>query len=262
MMRRFRTAVEMTARESARNRTACALALLLPLLFNGLAWLTTSERIVVIQLASVSLEPDIEVPARWQAMVFMALIAIGFMSAFFAVTLVQAHGRTNRRLVVCGYRPAELILSKLLVLGVSVVGMSLYCLAIITRFFTPEHPVKVLAGLMLIGYVYGCYGLLIGALWRRELESTFSVILLTTIDVGWLQQPVFYAEAEHQAFIRGLPAYWPVQVATVGAFTDHRVMTSTLGALAYGAILLLASVAVFWLQVRRATPATLVGETP
>ena len=90
----------MTAREVARNRTACALALILPLLFYALTLLMTSERIVVFQLASISLEPDVEVSGRSEVLVFMALIAIGFMAAFFGVNLIQKHSRTNQRLVV------------------------------------------------------------------------------------------------------------------------------------------------------------------
>ena len=266
-MRRLRTAVGMTARETARNRTACVLALVLPLLFNGLALLMTSERIVVFQLASVSLEPDIEAPARWEALVFMALVAIGFMSAFFGVNLIQKHGSTNRRLVICGYRPSELVLSKLLVLGGSVVIVSLYCLALMTPFFIPRHPATVFGGLVLVGYVYGCYGLMIGALWRRELESMFSVILLTNIDVGWLQNPVFYTDAENKAFIHWLPAYWPVQATMSGAFTDHGFGTPALGALAYGTTFLFIAIFAFWRQVRMAAPVApgtrpLTVETP
>ena len=120
MTSRLRTAVAMTAKETARNRTACVLGFVLPLLFYGLTVLTTSERIVVFELGSVSLEPDIEVPARTEGLVFMSLIAIGFMSAFFGVNLIQQHGGTNRRLVFCGYRPYELVLAKLVVLAVSV----------------------------------------------------------------------------------------------------------------------------------------------
>jgi hypothetical protein len=264
---RLRTAVWMTAREAVRNRTACVLALVLPLLFNGLALLMTSERIVVFQLASISLEPDIEVSGRSEVLVFMALIAIGFMSAFFGVNLIQKHGRTNRRLVICGYQPFELVLSKLIVLSASVIIISLYSLALMTPFFIPRHLVFVFAGLVLVGYVYGCYGLLIGTVWRRELESMFSVILLTNIDVGWLQNPVFYTEAENKALIHWLPAYWPVQAAMTGAFTDQAFGMAAFGALTYGTTLLFIAIFVFWRQVRMAAPATpptrrLMVETP
>ena len=267
MTGKLRTAVVMTARETVRNRTACVLALVLPLLFNGLTLLMTSERIVVFQLASISLEPDIEVPARSEVLVFMALIAIGFMSAFFGVNLIQKHGRTNRRLVICGYRPSQLVVSKLIVLSGSVVIVSLYCLALMTPFFIPRRPASVLAGLALVGYVYGCYGLLIGTVWRRELEAMFSVILLTNIDVGWLQNPVFYTEAENKTFIHWLPAYWPVQAAMTGAFTDQGFGAAALGAIAYGTTLLLIAIFVFWRQVRMATAAAprtgrLLVETP
>lgn len=253
MTSRLGTAVWMTAREVLRNRTACVLALVLPLLFYGITLVMMVERIVVFQLASVSAEPDLEVPARSEVLVFMALIAIGFMSAFFGVNLIQKHGRTNHRLVVCGYRPSELVVSKLLVLAGSVVILSIYCIALMSPFFIPRHPTTVFSGLVLVGYVYGCYGLMIGSLWRRELESMFSVILLTNIDVGWLQNPVVYTEAENKTFIHWLPAFWPVQAAMTGAFTDHGIGSAVLGAFTYGTVLLFIAIFVFWRRVRMAT---------
>src|SRR5262245_12636368 len=254
MNRRLQTAVLMTAREVIRNRTAAALSLILPLLFYFLVVLTTSDRIVVFQLASLSQEPDLEAPARFEALIFMALIAVGFISAFLGVNLIQKQAAVNRRLVFCGYRPSELAISKMLVLVGTMLVLSIYSLSALSLLFVPQRPLTVLAGLVVVGYVYGCYVLLIGALWRRELESIFSVILLTNVDVGWLQNPIFYTEAEHKAIVHWLPAYFPVQVAMTGAFTDSAVVSCLLASVAYGTAFLLVALALFWNKVRLTSP--------
>jgi len=106
------------------------------------------------------------------------------------------------------------------------------------------------SGLLLGGWVYGCYGLLVGSLFRRELEGILFVVLLAVIDVGWLQNPIYYEEAQNQAVIRSLPAYFPAQVSMAAAFTDHAVLRPMLGALAYGAGLLLAALGIHRWRVR------------
>ncbi len=69
-----------------------------------------------------------------------------------------------------------------------------------------------------------------------------SVVLLTNIDVGWLQNPIFYTEATYREVIRYLPGYFPSQVATVAAFTPASLSAPILGALGYaGGLLLLAA---------------------
>ena len=88
-------------------------------------------------------------------------------------------------------------------------------------FYVPRHPIATTAGFALLGLVYGCYGLFAGSLFRRELEGVFSIVLLTNIDIAWLQNPVIYAEAQHRSVIRALPGYFPSQVSMTAAFSDH-----------------------------------------
>jgi hypothetical protein len=251
-MKRLRTAIFMTARQVMRNRAAGVLALVLPILFYTLTVLTTSTHIVVFELASVSAEPDIELSARSGALTFMALVSIGFLSAFLGVNLMQKYAAGNRRLAFCGYRPAELALAAITVLAAAMVVLSAYCVCAMLPFFVPRHIATVFLGLILIGFVYGSYGLLIGALWKRELESIISVILLTNVDVSWLQNPIFYADTEHKEIILWLPAYFPGQVAMSGAFTDHAPWRSVIGSVVYGCGILGLAILVFWRKLRMA----------
>jgi hypothetical protein len=98
---------------------------------------------------------------------------------------------------------------------------------------------------MLIGFVYGCYGLTVGSLISGELEGILLIVLLVNIDVGWLQNPVFYAEAQNQIIIQYLPAYFPSQTAIISAFTDYSVLNGALNSFIYGILFLLLSMLIF-----------------
>jgi hypothetical protein len=125
-----------------------------------------------------------------------------------------------------------------------------YISFLLLLFFRPNHLVLVLVGFMLAGYVYGCYGLLVGALFKRELEGILFIVLLANIDAGWLQNPIYYADAQNKAIIRHLPAYFPAQVSMASAFTEHSILNPLVGSLLYGSFLLLAAMGIFWWRMR------------
>ena len=115
---------------------------------------------------------------------------------------------------------------------------------------------------MLVGLVYGCYGLLVGTLVKRELEGILLVALLVNLDVGWLQNPLFYAGANNKQIIRYLPAYFPSQAAMVSAFSDHAIGGPLYGALIYAGIFLLLALVVFHLRMSRACCAQIGTQVP
>jgi len=117
-------------------------------------------------------------------------------------------------------------------------------------FFEPRHVVLVMCGFAFGGFVYGCYGLLVGAVFRRELEGILFIALLTNIDAGWLQNPIYYADAQNQALIRHLPAYFPSQVSMVCALTDYSILFHVLGGVTYGVVLLVLALLIYTLRMR------------
>lgn len=192
-----------------RRRIVLLMLLVVPSVFSSLIVLTTTERPIQFQLASLGTEVLATVPQRHEGLVFICLTAVGVLTAFLALDLARRDNAVDRRLVLCGYRPATLALSRLGVLLVVIAVVAAYVLLLLPLFFSPQRIGLVYVGLVLGGWVYGCYGLLAGAVFRRELEGVLFVVLLAAIDVGWLQNPIYYAEAQNQAIIRSLPAYFP-----------------------------------------------------
>jgi hypothetical protein len=246
----IKTGCVMTVRELMRNRVALILLFGIPTLFYALVALTTTDRRIIFILASILEGTIVEVSERSESLIFIGLAAIGLLASFLALNLVQKHAHVNRRLVLCGYRSSELITSKLAVLLCAIILIGCYIATILFFFFQPKHLILVVIGFIAGGYIYGCYGLLVGTIFKRELEGILFIVLLVNIDAGWLQNPIYYAEAQNKAIIRHLPAYFPSQVSMISAFTDNSIITPLIESLVYGSILLFATLIIFWWKMR------------
>lgn len=250
---RLGVAFRMTALALLRNRIAMTLMFLLPILFYAIIAVTTGDAPIAFLLASVSDHTLVTVSRKREGLVFMGSGAVGFISAFLAFHLINRQAEVSRRLLVCGYRAWELIVARLAVLACAVGLVSLLSGLLLRAFFAPLHLGTVIAGFVLVGLVYGCYGLLAGSFFKHELEGIFSIVLLANVDVGWLQNPIFYTDSHHREIIQSLPAYFPAQVSMTAAFSDFAVGRAVVGSLGYGTALAIVAIVVFWsrMHIRR-----------
>lgn len=242
--------ISMILKSLLRRRIIFILLLVIPAVFLLVVDLTTSARILPFRLASLEEETFIEISERRISFVFFAVACAGFLVSFLALNLIQRNRNVNKRLIICGYHPLELQLALLGVLLLMIVAIAAYVGMLAHVLHPVDHVWSFVGSLMLIGVVYGCYGLAAGSLIKGELEGILMIVLLVNIDVGWLQNPLFYAEAQNQAIIRFLPAYYPSQSAIITAFTDHSPLRAGVYSLLYGALFLLLSIVIFFLQMR------------
>jgi hypothetical protein len=220
--RRIAASAGLAALDLARNRMALALLVAAPAVLFAVVYVTTGERDIAFQLSTAGPEP-VTGSERQLSLLFIALTAISGVSAFLAFLLVMAPLATDRRLVFEGYRPAELLLAKLLVMAGVAVLVAAYVRLLLPLFAAPPRTGGLFPGLLLGSLVYAALGLALGALVRRELEGMLVILLLVNIDAGWLQNPVFYAHAHQQHLIRLLPAHYPGQVVMASAFSDAAI---------------------------------------
>jgi hypothetical protein len=246
----IKTGWVMTVRELIRNRFALILLFVIPSLFYVLVALTTSDRLLTFQLASISEKVFVEISERSESLMFIGLASMGLLTSFLALNLIQKHTNVNRRLVLCGYQSSELITSKLAVMVCAIILIGSYVSVMLLLFYQPKHLIYVIIGFILEGYIYGCYGLIIGAIFKRELEGILFVVLLVNIDAGWLQNPIYYADAQNKAIIHYLPAYFPSQTCMVSAFTDNSILVPLIWSIVYGSIFLFAALILFWRKMR------------
>ncbi len=242
--------LKMILRMLIRRRIVVLLFIIIPAIFLSIVELTTSDRILPFQLSSLENNIFIEVSEKQISLLFFAVAVTGFLVSFLALNLVQKNNEANRRLIVCGYHPLELLLSNLLSLIIIIIFISVYIGLFTSFFFEINHISLLFVGLVLTGIVYGCYGILIGSLIKGELEGVLFIVLLANIDAGWLQNPLFYAEAQNQALIKILPAHFPSQTAIIAAFTDYSIMNASINSIIYGTLLLFIAMLIFFNKMK------------
>lgn len=250
-MKRVLLAARLGLADLIRRRLTLVLLFVVPALFDAVVLATSAKRDVPVVLAALR-PADTErlLDERGLTLVFMGTAAVCFLTCFLAFHLVHKRRAADARLVLAGYRAHELLASKLLVLAVIVLAMSVYETLILRPFLEPRHLPGFVVGLFLAGLVYACVGLFVGAVAGHELEGIFVIVLLTNVDVGWLQNPVYYATSERRGLIEMLPGHSPAQLAIASAFTDETATGAIGRSLAYAGATLVVVLAVFTLRIR------------
>jgi hypothetical protein len=205
---------------------------------------------ILFRLASLDAKIFIEESQKEIALVFFAVANTGFLVSFLALNLIQIDNEVNRRLIICGYHPFELVIANLFSLLVLILSIAIYIGLLVNAFVSIKHLPLFIFGLTLIGFVYGCYGLTIGSMIKGKLEGILLVFLLANIDVGWLQNPTYYAEAHNSIIIRYLPAYFPSQSAIIAAFTEYSVINAGFYSILIGSGFLMLSMVIFYNKMR------------
>jgi len=242
MLRRVGMTAKLLLLDLARRRITLLLMFIVPALFDLVVFATTGKRNVDVTVASLMedgailrvtgeaedpLDPGLldngfrTLDQRGLSLVFLGTAAVCFLACFLAFNLVHKRREADARLVLMGLRPRELLIAKLLVLFVLALTLSVYETAILRPFLAPKHVLRVATGFLIGGMVYGSFGLLIGSVALHELEGIFTIVLLTNIDVGWLQNPIYYSTSERRGLIESLPGHFPTQLAVSGAFADE-----------------------------------------
>jgi len=248
--RRIITGLSMILKMLVRRRIILISLVVIPVAFLTGVELTASEKIIPFRLASLDEKIFIEHSQKGIALVFFAVANTGFLVSFLALNLIQIDSDVNRRLVICGYHPFELLISNMLSLFLVIFSIAIYIGLLIHGFVSIKHLLLFIFGLMLIGFVYGCYGLIIGSMIKGKLEGILLVFLLANIDVGWLQNPMYYAEAHNNIIIRYLPAYYPSQSVIIAAFTDYSVFNAAFYSILIGSGFLIISMLIFYNKMR------------
>ena len=247
---RIKTTMSMTFRMLLRQKIVLILIFTIPLVFLSVVQLTSSENLLPISMETLQGQNVLLFEEVRISLVYMAVASNAFLVAFLSLYLVQQNHKANKRLILCGYHPIELMLSILFALIFIIISIAVY-VGILTFLFDSFRQFhEFVIGLALVGFVYGCYGLLIGSFVKRELEGILMVVLLVNIDVGWLQNPVFYAQSTNQEFIRFLPGYYPSQSTVIQAFTDFSTVNVNLNAFLYGISLLICALLLFLYKMR------------
>jgi ABC-2 type transport system permease protein len=226
------------------------LLLSIPAIFYFIAINTTTTVPMLIKLATAPDEPVIMIIPRELGLIYIGLAATGFIASFLGLNLMQRNIPAKKRLILCGYNPVELSLSKLGLLLSIVILLGVYTAFMGFLLMSPKHVPGVILGYILCGFVYGSFGLFIGSIVKKELEGILFIVLLANLDIGWLQNPIFYAAAPNKHIIRLLPGFDPSQIAVLSAFSDFDVGIQVVYSLIYGSVFLILCMIIFGIGMR------------
>ena len=247
---RIKISILMIIRMLIRQKIVLVLIFLIPFLFFSIVELTTAENELPVTVLGPEDSEVIMIPEREISLIYYAIASCGFLVSFLALFLIQQNRLVNKRLVLCGYRSTELLLAILATLVFIIVIISTYVGSLSLLFHNFSNLSGLISGLTTIGFVYGCYGLFVGSFLKRELEGILMIVLLTNIDVGWLQNPVFYSQSDNQDFIELLPGFYPSQSTVLQVFTEYSPQVANINSLIYGLIFFLASFLLFYFRMK------------
>ncbi|QLG51015.1 hypothetical protein [Natrinema halophilum] len=144
-----------------------------------------------IQIYGVSLSqfPDIGMFATSESLtttgrITGAVFATGALAGVLGLFQMISARNADRRLVIAGFHPSELVVSRfatLLVVSLAISAISTATLAWLLSD-TIGAPLIVFSSLALAGIIYGLLGMLVGTILPRELEGSLLLVIVADMD--------------------------------------------------------------------------------
>ncbi|MBK5096404.1 MAG: ABC transporter permease [Gemmatimonadetes bacterium] len=212
---RVLTATRMGFREQRRRTLLLILLVTVPFLFISWSFAITEP---VPRLITLPGGETVLTTMRDLHGAVMVPITVGFLAGLVGLFVVQSALESDRRLVVAGFRPIEVVVPRLAVLGAATVIVLGVSLAVTTIDFVPESWAPFVVGNLLVGLIYGAIGALAGVFLGR-LGGVYFMFFLPMMDIGVAQNPMFFDGAP-QGWATVLPGYGPTRVLLDGAFSS------------------------------------------
>jgi len=213
---RVRAGLRYGLRDNRRNIALWVLLVVLPVFFISLSFYITPDdpapvELVIRGITQIKVLSMINVHGA-----IMVPITIAFLAGLTGMFVVQGSLQADARLALAGFRPREILASRLGVIALAGLLTTVVSLAVTALDFSPESWLWFAVGNGLVAATYGMVGVVVGALFGR-VGGLYLMFLLPFIDVGIAQNIMF--SAAPPAWGAALPARGAVQVLIDGAFT-------------------------------------------
>ena len=205
-------------REYRRNRVLWVLLLAVPALFIGMAIIVTVDEPGRLALVEGGRRFTASLSQRRMHAATMVPVASAFLAGLTGLFIVTGSGAGDRRLVLAGFRPREVLAGRLGVIGAATALATTVGVAVSGAAYAPRQWVVFAGATLLIALTYAMVGVLVGPLTGR-LGGLYLILLLAFIDVG-LGQNVMVPGGP-PAWGAFLPARGASRVMIDGAFTGR-----------------------------------------
>ncbi|MBS1263161.1 MAG: hypothetical protein MAG715_00331 [Methanonatronarchaeales archaeon] len=236
---RYGTALRYSLRSYYRSPFLLALLLFLPIAFVALSFAVTPSGLMTLDIGETVVTADVKDIDGLLVAPFTATFLAGVIGLFLMLASVEA----DRRLVLSGFRPGEVVLARLSTLAIASAYVSLVSTGAVLLHYPVGQPLLYGVSLLLRAYMFGCIGMLIGTYFGKT-GGTYLVFLAITIDITALDPRITLGEVPDWATY--LPGYHPNQVLLDAALTGlPDTLTHLVLSLDYAAIVTLGVMLVF-----------------
>ncbi len=214
---RLRTGLRYVWREYRRNVALWVLLAVLPLFFITLSIATTPDDPTPVEVIdagrrTVTLLSMVDVHGA-----VMVAITVAFLAGLAGLFVVLGSAQADRRLVLAGYRPGEVLAARLGIIVAAALLVSAVSLAVNAISFRAEVWLTFGAATAAVAVTYAMIGVLVGPLVGR-LGGLYLMFLLPFLDVGLAQNVMF--SAAPPTWAAWMPGHGAVRVLIDGAFTS------------------------------------------
>ena len=203
-------------REHRRNRVLWALLVVVPAVFIGMAIIVTVDKPGPITLVEGARQFTAFLSERRIHAATMVPVTSAFLAGLTGLFVVTGSADGDRRLVLAGFRPREVLAGRLGVVAAATVLTTAVAVAVSGARYPPRQWAVFAIANLLIALTYAMIGVLVGPLTGR-LGGLYLILLLAFIDVG-LGQSVMFPSGP-PAWGAYLPARGASRVMIDGAFT-------------------------------------------
>lgn len=204
-------------REYRRNIALWVLLVGLPFVFISLSFVITPDDPAPVELvengrSAIRMISLIDVHGA-----IMVPITVGFLAGLAGLFVVLDSTQGDRRLVLAGFRPREILIARFGVIVLAAFLVSAVSLTVTAAGFQPEAWITFAAATLAVALTYAMIGVIIGPLVGR-LGGLYLMFLLPFLDVGLAQNIMF--DAAPPGWAKWMPAHGAVRVLVDGAFTS------------------------------------------
>ena len=213
---RLRTGLRYAWREYRRNTALWVLLIGLPLFFISLSLAVTPDDPAPVELVENGLRTISILSMADVHGAIMVPITVAFLAGLAGLFVVIGSAEGDRRLVLAGFRPREVLAARLGVIALAAMLVSVASLAVTAASFQPEVWLTFALATVAVAVTYAMIGVVIGPLVGR-LGGLYLMFLLPFLDVGLAQNVMF--DAAPPPWAAWMPAHGTVRVLIDGAFT-------------------------------------------
>jgi hypothetical protein len=213
---RLRTGLRYAWREYRRNTALWVLLIGLPLFFISLSIAVTPDDPAPVELVENGVRTISSLSMTDVHGAIMVPITVAFLAGLAGLFVVIGSAEGDRRLVLAGFRPREVLAARLGVIALAAVLVSVASLTVTAASFQPEVWLTFALATVAVAVTYAMIGVVIGPLVGR-LGGLYLMFLLPFLDVGLAQNVMF--DAAPPPWAAWMPAHGAVRVLIDGAFT-------------------------------------------